>query len=79
MTNAELEQEIIDLQYKLNTRPRIICDHVICDGCLRTNYRPCEHVACPACAMLIQQQDVEYDRYIQKIWANEELLGGLNG
>lgn len=75
MTKIEkLKLENDELRQKLNTRPRIICNHVICEDCARKGLSPCEHVVCPNCAIEIGKQEEEYDSYMKQIWANEEII-----
>ena len=74
----ELIKQNDELREKLNTRPRIICNHIICQDCANKGASVCEHVVCPACEVKIMMQNEEYDGYMKQIWSNEEILNKEN-
>lgn len=79
MTTEEIDalaQEANELRCKLNTRPEFICGHVICDSCARIKNRFCQHVICDSCAIELNNMNMEYENYIRRIWAIEDIIGG---
>ena len=57
----DLEKEIEDLQYKLNTRQTINCPHIMCE----------------ACANEYQRQEIEYSWYTKELDIKIGLLNKL--